>query len=527
MSRSLAKTLTLACLATGALLALAPGAPAAPYMVSIMQDDNQLVYATGEERGRALNRMAALGVEAVRATVHWSAMAPKPNARRKPRGFDGADPRDYPDFLWDRFDNLTEQAARLGIAVYLNPTGGGPRWAHRKTRDRAYQRSYRPNVKEFAKFMVAVGRRYSGTYRDENNGREVLPSVRWWSLWNEPNQPGWLTPQGERKRGAGMVPMAPHLYRDLVVAGARSLLRTGHADDLVLFGELAPVGNEKPDGLRPSLRPGLFLREMYCLDRRFRPFEGEEALARGCEDVERLAILERFPRLGFAHHPYTKLKPPGRRERGRDALTMANLDALPRLLDRIAARTDLLPPEIPIYFTEYGYETKPPDPFSGVSLNQQAAYINAADYMAWKHPRVFANAQFQLFDVPPRTEFPRDSTQYWFTYQSGLFSSLPNPQPKPAMNAYRFPLVVRRTGSTARIWGQVRFAVNGTTYPLLLQQRNPGTSSWVRSGAALEVTHSQGYFQALRRIQPGTAFRAIWSEPDFSRFVISRVVVAR
>ena len=62
--------------------------------------------------------------------------------------------------------------------------------------------------------MQAVGRRYDGTYRDENGSRGALPRVRFWSLWNEPNQAGWLSPQWER-RGGAIVPASPALYRKL------------------------------------------------------------------------------------------------------------------------------------------------------------------------------------------------------------------------------------------------------------------------------------------------------------------------
>ena len=527
MTRFLATTLLLACAAAGLLVGAPERASAAPHMVSIMQDDNQLAYGTPNQRRVALDRMRGLGVEAVRVTLLWRALAPRPAARRRPRGFNGANPRDYPTHHWDNYDDLVRKAAQRGIAVYFNPSGGGPRWAHATTGDRAYQRSYRPKVGEFRKFVRAAGRRYSGRYRDENSGRAVLPRVSWWAIWNEPNQPGWLTPQGEQKKGVGMVAMSPHLYRGLLIAGAKGLLASGHADDRVLIGELAPLGNPKPDGLRPSLRPGLFLREVFCVNRRYRPFTGRAAAARGCGEVGRLGILERFSRLGFAHHPYTKKRAPNRREPGRDALTMANVGALARALDRIAARTGLLPLEMPIFMTEYGYETNPPDPFSGVSPELQAEYINVGDFIAWRHPRVFSNAQFQLFDVPPRTDFPRDTRPYWFTYQSGLFTAEPALRPKPAATAYKFPLVVRRRGSTARIWGQTRFAPNGATYPVLLQSKAPGSTQWVRAGDIIRVEDAQGYFQARRPTQRGTRWRAVWAEPDFSRFEISREAVAR
>ena len=73
----------------------------------------------------------------------------------------------------------------------------------------------------------------------------------------------------------------------------------------------------------------------------------------------------------------------------------------------------------------------------------------------------------------------------------------------------------------------MRFAPNGATYPVLLQSRARGSDTWVRSGAPVQVTQSQGYFQAKRPTQRGTMWRAVWSEPDFARFETSREAAAR
>ena len=527
MLRFSVRTLPLACATAWLLLALPASAPAAPYMVSVMQDDNQLVYGNRAQLRNALDQMKGLGVEAARATLLWRAIAPEGTARRKPRGFNGAKPGAYPPHVWDPYDALVVGAAARGIAPYLNPTGPGPRWAHGTTRIKKAQGAWRPSRKEFQKFVLAAGRRYSGSYRDENSGGRVLPRVSFWGLWNEPNQPGWLTPQSEEKRGVGMIAAAPHLYRELLIAGAKGLLASGHADDLVLIGELAPIGSAKrPNGARSSLRPGFFLHEMFCLNRRYRPFTGRAAQARGCNRLDRLGVLERFPRLGFGHHPYTRKRAPTKPERQRDMMNIGNVGALPRALDRIAARTGLLPPDMPVFHTEFGYQTLP-DPFRGVSHALQAQYINEGDFIAWRHPRVFSTAQFQLYDVPPRDEFPRDTPAYWATYQSGLFTALPEGQAKLGVSAYKFPLVVRRKGGTVRIWGQTRFAPNGATYPVYLQYRTPGSSQWANAGDPVQVTHNQGYFQARRPAQSGATWRAVWAEPDFGRFEVSREASAR
>jgi len=57
---------------------LGPGAAPAPAnqsMLSLMQDDDLLVYRGNREKISTLNRMKGLGVDAVRVTVLWSVVA--------------------------------------------------------------------------------------------------------------------------------------------------------------------------------------------------------------------------------------------------------------------------------------------------------------------------------------------------------------------------------------------------------------------------------------------------------------------
>ena len=492
-----------ACLAT---LAAAPAAQANSRMVSILQDDNILVYGSSAQRELGLRLAKGLGVDVVRVTVHWQALSP---GRRRPRGATTS-PRAYKRWHWDPYDELVRDAARHGIGVYLNPTGWGPRWAHERTGS-PLKRTWKPKAREFERFVVAVGRRYSGRYRDETDGA-VLPRVNWWSIWNEPNQPGWLAPQSARV-GGRLVPRSPAMYRNLLVAGLRGLARAGHRRDRVLIGETAPLGGRGGPARRP-LRPALFLRELFCLDRGLQPFRGAAAAARGCGSVRKLALLKRFPRLGYAHHPYTRKGAPARRDRHSDAITTANLGALPRLLDAIARRTGLIRARRRVYLTEYGFETSPPDPYKGVSLQRQAAYINQGDFLAYRQPRVYSTAQFQLFDVPPRTEAPTGSSRYWATYQSGLVNSSGW---KPAAFAYMMPVHVRRRGGRYRLWGQIRFRPNGERQLVALQYRPPGSANWLAAGRFVRVRNRMGFYQAARRAPFGSAWRAVWVPPSGGR----------
>src|SRR5688572_18427021 len=53
-----------------------------------------------DARDRTLDEIRDFGVTQVRQLVYWKDFAPRPNAKRKPRGFDAADPGSYPRDTW-------------------------------------------------------------------------------------------------------------------------------------------------------------------------------------------------------------------------------------------------------------------------------------------------------------------------------------------------------------------------------------------------------------------------------------------
>jgi hypothetical protein len=499
-------------LALSALTGLAAQAHAAQFELSVMQDDNRLVYSSEANRVYALNKMKGLGVDAVRVSVLWNAVAP----RKKPKN--GADPKAYRAANWDKYDDLVRDAAARGIGVYFDVTPPGPRWTQAKANDPANQATWKPNALQFGRFFQAVGKRYSGTYHDENEGKGILPRVSWWGIGNEPNQGGWLMPQAQ-KIGGHIVPTSPALYRDLLIAGASALVRTGHADDLVDFGETAPLG-VAPQSERRPLRPALFLRELFCLDGHLHSYRGSAATVRHCSTVKKLSVLAKLPRLAYAHHPYTKKTSPLKRDKSRDAITIANLSTLTSLLDKIAGKTKLIPVGLPVLLTEFGWETNPPDPLNGISLANQATWDNLGDYAAYVNPRVFADTQFLLTDVPPQKQYPKNSRAYWFTYQSGLLYS--NGQAKPSAVAYMLPFVANRSGSGYMFWGQVRFTPNGADQTVYLQRKQGNT--WVNDGDPIPVTNSVGFWTVTRPAQKGATYRELWVAPDGSGLLASREI---
>jgi len=479
-----------------ALLALAPAsAHASDQQLSMMMDDDLLVYRDDATRDRTLDRMSRLGVDYVRVTVLWSVVAERQAARN--RGRRASSPRAYRALNWDRYDRLVRAAQARGMGVYFNVTPPAPPWhrgrAPRGERD-VVRRAWRPDARAFARFVEAVGRRFSGRYRDENDGGQLIPRVSFWSLLNEPNQAGWLAPQwaGGRMESAVMA-------RELYLRGRRALDRTGHGRDVILFGETAPLGSSRR-GTRSPVRPARFLRAILCQTR-----------GRGCE------LFDRFGRIratGFAHHPYTKNVGPTRRDRHPDSLTLANLREMGALLDRLARRTRNLPRSLPIYLTEFGWETNPPDRFNGVSLARQAEWIQQGEFITYANPRVRALTQFLLRDVPPVRGISTRRRAAFFTYQSGL--EFVNGQPKPAMFAYVFPFRAFSAGGlVANVWGQLKFRPNalppGAQDQVQLQFRPAGGSAdWRPLGARVTVTNPLGYFTATVRLPAPGSVRATW-----------------
>ena len=496
------------------VLALPAAAQASPSQLSVMMDDDLLVYRDDATRDRTLTRMKQLGVDTVRVTVLWSVVAEKarstPGLDRRFRRLGADDPRAYPRLNWDRYDRLARACVTLRIGCYFNVTGPGPAWGHEKppSSQRINARTWKPKPREFKLFVTAVGKRFSGRFRDENDGRGLIPKVSFWSLWNEPNQGGWLTPQW-----SGGKPFSPGHYRKLYRAGYAGLVKTGHAGDVILMGETAPLGSNKRTSRAP-MAPVTFMKSFFCVER-----------GQGCSDFAGSGPLKGS---AWAHHPYTKNVSPLARNPDPNAITMANLGTLTGLLDQVAAQTSRIAPGMNVALTEFGFETNPPDPFSGVPLDTQATWNQIGDLIAWLNPRVIANTQFLLRDVRPVRGKRRNTKPYWFTYQSGL--EFANGAPKPARQAYVLPFLGFVTAiepETQRpvytLWGQLRFRPNGAQDTALIQHQPAGSQEWTTIAEA-EVRGDRNYFvTALTSPGPGL-LRVRWEGPAFPGAAESRPI---
>ena len=473
--------------------ALAPTALGSANQISIIQDPTLI----GDPVGK-MSTFRALGVRMVRIIVVWAQIAPRAQARSAPRGFDAADPNSYPATNWAPYDEMVEAAHQDGLGVDLTLSGGAPRWAEGPrippaAIDNQFW-AWRPSAQAFGRFARAVAERYSGTYVPPGQ-TSPLPRVRFWAIWNEPNFGEDLGPQAVN---GSTVSVAPGMYRSLAAQTWNALQATGHGHDTILIGELAPLGLTgrarpgHPQGLPGDFgqtKPLQFLRTLYCLDSSYRELRGGAARAVGCPATAAGSRSFRrqnpalFNATGFADHPYAFTNSPPTLETSSDPdiAPFPRIPNLARALDRMQ-RVYGSGKRLPIYNTEYGYITHPPNHFAYVSPATGAYYINWAEYLSWKQPRIASTMQYLLFDpVVTAATFRGDGG-----FSSGLRFS--NGRAKPAYVAYRLPLYLpvtsSRRGRSLEVWGCVRparYAILGagqsqTGAPAGAQTGQPGQS---------------------------------------------------
>jgi hypothetical protein len=499
-----------------ALALLAAGAPAASAdhaQLSVFQDDQYLLYASQKKVVRTVKELKALGVQELRVTVKWSAIAPSAYSRAQPSpySFTPYNPSTYPYANWAPYDRIDELAHKYGLQLLFTITGPGPLWATANRPPTAVAATHwYLNATDFKEFVYAVGVRYSGSYF-------TIPAVTAWSVWNEPNQPGWLAPQEIKSHGR-TVPVAPKLYREYVDAAWTGLVASGHtpaAGNQFLIGELAPEGDSATGPYIP-MTPMPFLRDLYCVGGNWRPLTGAPASALGCPATA--AAVARFttahPGLfqatGFAHHPYYFFERPSYSSPDRNYVPLANISRLEVGLQRVlGAYGDHT--QMPIWFTEYGYQTKPPDPYQTVTPAEQATYLNEADYMSWRNPRILSVAQFELYDSPPNPAYKPNEFGYWDTFQTGLLFA--RGRPKPALAAYRLPVWIPgprfRRGQRVFVWGQVRPASSGAAATAAIQWK--GATGGYRTLATVTTTGTSGYFTAYVRPAGTGTVRTAWT----------------
>lgn len=485
-----------------------------------MQEDDDLLYTPPREQYQTLRAIKALGVDVVKVALIWRLLAPAPDTAQPPT-FNLADPSAYPVGIWNRYDLLVEEAHYLGLRVYFQIDPPAPQWglSTQFPRGQGKLLGQAPDFRVFNQFVQAVGRRYSGSSHDIH-GR-TIPRVDIWGIWNEPNWRNWLNPIHLDVNGITQTSQ-PMLYRGLVNAAWRGLEQTGHDRDTILIGETANIG---------SVTPIKFVEDLYCVGPTYQPLTGTGATAAGCPiSGDPSGFVAANPGLfhmsGYAHHPYAFGIPPGQPARVATELALFNIPQLERVLGGIFAGYGISRPGgVPIYVSEWGYVTNPPNPEYHTSLAQQATYLNEGEYMMWREPFVKALAQFLLTDVPPPPTNSPTPGEWLRTFTTGLIFH--NGRPKPALAAYRLPIWVPapRPGPRVLVWGQLRPANHSATQTGVIDFQPQGSSNW-RELARVSTTSSEGFVLTHVAIPSAGLLRLGWKSPSgpdlYSRSVALR-----
>jgi hypothetical protein len=309
----------------------APTTFAAQRMWVGFHDDPSFRWVSG--RDALVQSAANNNATVMRLLVQW-------NLAAKTRPASAVNPFD-PAYEFDDVDEAVRAAQQNDQEVILT-ISGTPRWANGgKTPNVMPKR-----VADFGAFARAIASRYSGRF-------EGYPFVRFYSIWNEPNLQGFLTPQFNSKGKS----VAPANYAKLA-ATAYTGIKAGSPRALVAIGETSARGSDKATGIRPTHSPGKFA----------------ELLAKA------------NPRLKFdawSHHPYPSVptSPPSQVVRWPNV----SLASLPKFDANL--KTWFKRKSVPIWVTEYGHQTRPEDSL-GVPYAIQARYIQQAMSISAGYPFV-------------------------------------------------------------------------------------------------------------------------------------------
>jgi hypothetical protein len=308
-----------------------------------------------DARAGLIRSASSQGATVMRLLVQWNQTARERPAR-------ASNPFD-PAYNFQDLDDAIRTAQEADMEVMLT-LSGTPRWANGGRNPNVMPK----RVADFTEFAQAIASRYSGRF-------DGYPFVRFWSVWNEPNLQLFLTPQFDAKGRS----VAPRNYATLYAAAYKGI-KAGNRRALVAAGETSARGSDKPGGLRPIHSPGRFAE----------------------------LVAKANPRLKFdawSHHPYPFTPNLGPAQKVRwPNVTLGSLPLLEENLKRWFKRKT-----VPIWVTEYGHETKPPDSL-GVSYAKQADFIKQSIAIAKSYPFVTMFIWFVYQD---------DQGQPW---ESGLYT---------------------------------------------------------------------------------------------------------
>jgi hypothetical protein len=470
-----------------------------------------------------LSQFREVGATTVRVLLKWYTVAPKANSRTAPKGFAASSPAAYSSKLFAQYDTLISDAVAQGMKVDLDIMGGPPTWAQGKgapTKFIQHHYGWEPDATEFGQFVTAVAKRYNGHFKV---GGQTLPKVSIFSLWNEPNFGQQVGPQQIRptKKSANVL-VSPLYYRNLLRSGYASLKKNAKGAT-ILFGETAAHGKLGPtsglDDSQVSISAPLpWLQTLYCLNSRYKHLTGAAGKAAGCTNLG--SFKKQNPALfsasAYAAHPYASQFAPNVQ-----ASKIPSGDFILPVISRLTTALDKAnkawrsSKKFPVWSTEYGFVTNPPfKPKKGQhypSPATAATYLNEAEYLSYKNPRVATYAQYLINDPPTIAGVG--------LFASGLRTS--TGALKPGFNAYRLPLWMPKqsvsSSASTEIWGGARPAVFGfaqdkTPQSVQIQKQSSASAPWTTLATEI-VSNVNGYFDTHLKLASGGNLRLAYTYP--------------
>jgi hypothetical protein len=255
------------------------------------------------------------------------------------------------------------------------------------------------------------------------------------------------------------------------------------------------------------------------VDSRNKPLRGSAAAAESCPTTAAASRSFRnqhpglFSSGGFAVHPYPVNKSPNQLySRDPDYAELPDLPHVTSVLDQIQ-RTYSSHKKFPIYITEFGYITNPPNRSNHYPSPSTAAYwLNWAEYLMWHNSRVASTMQFLLEDPNPSVNVPE-----FGGFADGL--EFFGGAHKPTYDAYRLPLYLPSTrtrhGRTLEVWGDVRpahYAQQDTHRSQSVQiQFQAGSHGAFKTVKTARISDSRGYFDVKLGFRSSGSVRLAWS----------------
>jgi hypothetical protein len=401
-----------------ALGGLCSGASASTFYRGFVDDVWFDAPADGISTATWIAKTRSTGARFVQIEVDWTSV--EPNA---PSGHESLTSPSAREFSFNYLDSQVSRFVGTGLTPVFLVTDA-PRWAEGSdgTATEYATGGYEPNATAFGDLGRALAARYSGHFRPPNR-RSALPRVRYLQAWAEANTPYHLTPQWTKSNGH-LVNTGAILYRQMLndfYAGVKA----GDRGDSVLTTGLEGYGDAPGHGLMRT-HPVTFLENVLCLHQNLREMD--------CPDPAHFDVL--------ASDPYDIGAPTVHAVSQLDA-SAPDLGRLTRVVKAALAAHTLFPARHkPLWVTEFGYDSNPPNPTPGtISTETQARWLEESFYVFW-HEGVSTVMWYLARDQTP----PYDAN-----YFSGVYFR--DGSPKPSYTAYRFPFVVMHDGGRSQIWG--------------------------------------------------------------------------